>query len=147
VPESADACRQGGSHVEVQEAATAEAWSQLGILDRCLCEAIDGGGRYVSWEKHGMCAKLILATLAVIEAEQLTDRRCHVGVPTCGQATVSRPVAPVIWSQMVKRMVISKRWSAAARRCRRGRKWGEMPQQVSGLRYGRGGGREGRCVA
>ncbi|MDH2393880.1 zeta toxin family protein [Streptomyces sp. HNM0663] len=71
---SAGAYRQAGSRVEVVAVATAEAWSQLGILDRFLSEAIDGGGRYVSWENHDTCAKQMLATLAVIEAEQLADR-------------------------------------------------------------------------
>jgi hypothetical protein len=44
-----------------------------------------------------------------------------------GQAAVVRPRTPVIWSQIVKRMIISVRWSSAVSRWRRGRKWGEMP--------------------
>lgn len=71
---SAAAYRQAGSRIEVVAVATPEALSQLGILDRFLSEAIDGGGRYVSWENHDACAKQMLATLAVIEAEQLADR-------------------------------------------------------------------------
>ncbi|MGW1910334.1 zeta toxin family protein [Streptomyces sp. NPDC002076] len=54
--------------------ATAEALSQLGVLDRFLSEALSGGGRYVSWENHDTCAKQMLQTLAIIEAEQLADR-------------------------------------------------------------------------
>ncbi|WP_345628110.1 zeta toxin family protein [Streptomyces thinghirensis] len=44
-------------------------------LDRFLTEAADGAGRrFVSWANHGTCAKTMLTTLAVIEAEQLADR-------------------------------------------------------------------------
>ncbi|GHI25559.1 hypothetical protein Shyd_69300 [Streptomyces hydrogenans] len=50
--------------------ATAEAWSQLGILDRFLTE----GRRYVSWENHDTCAAGMLTVLAAVEAEQLADR-------------------------------------------------------------------------
>ncbi|TXS35431.1 hypothetical protein EAO77_36755, partial [Streptomyces sp. t39] len=32
------------------------------------------GGRFVTWANHDSCAKNMLATLAVIEAEQLADR-------------------------------------------------------------------------
>ncbi|MFI2292891.1 zeta toxin family protein [Streptomyces niveus] len=71
---SATAYRQAGSRVDVVAVATSEAWSQLGILERFVSEAIDGGGRYVSWENHDTCVKAMLATLAVIEAEQLADR-------------------------------------------------------------------------
>jgi hypothetical protein len=39
---------------------------------------------------------------------------------------VGRLAAPVIWSQMAKRMVISARWSEAVITWRWGRKWGEM---------------------
>lgn len=72
---SAAAYRQAGSRIEVVALATPQALSQLGILDRFLTEAINGaGGRYVSWENHDSCAKEMLTTLAVIEAEQLADR-------------------------------------------------------------------------
>lgn len=71
---SAAAYRQAGHRIEVVAVATAEALSQLGILDRFLSEAVDGGGRYVSWENHDLCARGMLATLAVIEAERLADR-------------------------------------------------------------------------
>ncbi|MFD5512133.1 zeta toxin family protein [Streptomyces sp. NPDC127051] len=71
---SATAYRGAGHRVEIVAVATAEAWSQLGVLDRFLSEAIDGGGRYVSWENHDTCARQMLVTLAVIEAEQLADR-------------------------------------------------------------------------
>lgn len=68
------AYRAAGHRIEVVALATAEALSQLGIVDRFLTEAADGGGRYVSWENHDTCAKGLLATLAVIETEQLADR-------------------------------------------------------------------------
>ena len=56
-------------------------------------------------------------------------------VVAVGQAAVGRPVVPVIWFQMVKRRVISRRWSAALRRWRRGRKWGEMPLNAARNRW------------
>ncbi|MGI5485037.1 zeta toxin family protein [Streptomyces lavendofoliae] len=71
---SSYAYRRAGHRVEVVVVATAEAWSQLGVLDRFLSEAIEGGGRYVSWENHDTCARQLLPTLAVIEAEHLADR-------------------------------------------------------------------------
>lgn len=49
--------------------ATAEAWSQLGVVERFLTEP-----RYVSWDNHDSCAREMLRTLAVIEAEHLADR-------------------------------------------------------------------------
>ncbi|MEU5013377.1 zeta toxin family protein [Streptomyces sp. NPDC021749] len=66
---SASAYRRSGHQVELVAVATAEAWSQLGLLDRFLAEP-----RYVSWTNHDACAKEMLQTLAVIEAEQLADR-------------------------------------------------------------------------
>ncbi|AJC62109.1 zeta toxin family protein [Streptomyces sp. 769] len=71
---SAAAYREAGCRVEVVAVATAEALSQLGVLDRFLTEATGGGGRFVSWENHDGCATSMLGTLAVIEAEQLADR-------------------------------------------------------------------------
>jgi hypothetical protein len=71
---SSYAYRRSRHRVEVVAVATAEAWSQLGVLDRFLSEAMQGRGRYVSWENHDTCAQQMLATLAVIEAEQLADR-------------------------------------------------------------------------
>ncbi|WP_234342265.1 zeta toxin family protein [Streptomyces leeuwenhoekii] len=73
--ESSAAYRRSRHRIEVVALATPEAWSQLGILDRFLAEAASGaGGRYVSWANHDSCAKNMLTTLAVIEAEQLADR-------------------------------------------------------------------------
>ncbi|NUH42863.1 zeta toxin family protein [Streptomyces samsunensis] len=66
---SAAAYRRSDTRLEVVALATAEAWSQLGTLDRFLTEP-----RYVSWENHDACAKGMLATLAVVEAEHLADR-------------------------------------------------------------------------
>ncbi|MEU6672242.1 zeta toxin family protein [Streptomyces sp. NPDC046727] len=71
---SATAYRRTRHRIEVVAVATAEALSQLGVLDRFLSEALSGGGRYVSWENHDTCAKQMLQTLAIIEAEQLADR-------------------------------------------------------------------------
>ncbi|MFH8470394.1 zeta toxin family protein [Streptomyces sp. NPDC017991] len=71
---SSRAYRAAGHRIEVVALATAEALSQLGIVDRFLSDAAVGGGRYVSWENHDTCAKGLLATLAVIETEQLADR-------------------------------------------------------------------------
>ncbi|MGK5629153.1 zeta toxin family protein [Streptomyces sp. URMC 123] len=71
---SSSAYRRAGHRVEVVAVATPEAWSQLGLVDRFLSEAITGGGRYVSWENHDACAQQMLQTLAVIETEQLADR-------------------------------------------------------------------------
>lgn len=71
---SSGAYRTAGHRIEVVAVATPEALSQLGIVDRFLAEAAAGGGRYVSWENHDTCAKKLLNTLAVIEAEQLADR-------------------------------------------------------------------------
>lgn len=61
--------RRSGTRIELVALSTAEAWSQLGLLSRFLAET-----RYVSWENHDGCAKGMLRTLAVIEAEQLADR-------------------------------------------------------------------------
>ncbi|WP_055631784.1 zeta toxin family protein [Streptomyces griseoruber] len=71
---SSTAYRAAGHRIEVVAVATSEALSQLGIVDRFLTEAATGGGRYVSWENHDSCAKNLLNTLAVLEAEQLADR-------------------------------------------------------------------------
>ncbi|MGW1616828.1 zeta toxin family protein [Streptomyces sp. NPDC002285] len=71
---SSAAYRAAGHRIEVMVVATPEAHSQLGIVDRFLIEAAAGGGRYVSWENHDSCAKNLLNTLSVIEAEQLADR-------------------------------------------------------------------------
>ncbi|MFD3782242.1 zeta toxin family protein, partial [Streptomyces sp. NPDC058612] len=51
---SATAYRGAGHRVEIVAVATAEAWSQLGVLDRFLSEAIDGGGpvRVVGEPRH-----------------------------------------------------------------------------------------------
>ncbi|MFI1606986.1 zeta toxin family protein [Streptomyces griseofuscus] len=66
--------RDSGHRIEVVALATPEALSQLGIVDRFLTEAAGGGGRYVAWDNHDRCAKAMLTTLAVIEAEHLADR-------------------------------------------------------------------------
>ncbi|WP_236246830.1 zeta toxin family protein [Streptomyces sp. CC210A] len=66
---SSAAYRQASHRIEVVAVATAEALSQLGTLDRFLSDP-----RYVSWENHDACAKGMLRTLALIEAEHLADR-------------------------------------------------------------------------
>ncbi|WP_060887528.1 zeta toxin family protein [Streptomyces caniscabiei] len=68
------AYRAAGHRIEVVAVATAEALSQLGIVDRFLTEDAVGGGRYVSWENHDTCVKGMLSALTVIETEQLADR-------------------------------------------------------------------------
>ncbi|WP_254882432.1 zeta toxin family protein [Streptomyces sp. NA03103] len=69
------AYRRSRHRIEVVALATPEALSQLGILDRFLTEASGGAGsRFVTWDNHDSCATNMLTTLAVIEAEQLTDR-------------------------------------------------------------------------
>ncbi|MFF8990518.1 zeta toxin family protein [Streptomyces sp. NPDC014983] len=65
--------RASGHRIEVVALATAEALNQIGIVDRFLTEAAAGGGRYVAGDHHGRCAKAMLTTLAVIEAESLAD--------------------------------------------------------------------------
>ncbi|MFI0990588.1 zeta toxin family protein [Streptomyces exfoliatus] len=67
---SSVAYRRSGHRIEIVALATAEAWSQLGILDRFLTE----GRRYVSWENHDTCAAAMLTVLAAVEADQLADR-------------------------------------------------------------------------
>ncbi|GGV47596.1 ATP/GTP-binding protein [Kitasatospora herbaricolor] len=66
--------RRAGYRIEVAVLAVAEAWSQLGVLDRYLEQAHAAGGRYVSWENHDACAAALAATVAVVESEQLADR-------------------------------------------------------------------------
>ncbi|MEV7814393.1 zeta toxin family protein [Streptomyces flaveolus] len=66
---SSHAYRRAGHRIEVVAVATAEAGSQLGILDRFLSDS-----RYVSWENHDTCAQQLPTTLAVVEAEHLADR-------------------------------------------------------------------------
>ncbi|MFF7705320.1 zeta toxin family protein [Streptomyces lydicus] len=71
---TAAAFRTAGSRIEIVALATPEALSQLGIADRYLTDALNGGGRYVAWENHDGCARQMLQTLAIIEAERLADR-------------------------------------------------------------------------
>ncbi|MEU5971944.1 zeta toxin family protein [Streptomyces globisporus] len=72
---SSAAYRSSGHRIEIVVVATAEAWSQLGTLDRLLTGAAAGEGpRYVGWDNLDTCAKELPGTLAVIEAEQLADR-------------------------------------------------------------------------
>ncbi|GAB2722720.1 hypothetical protein GCM10010442_49960 [Kitasatospora kifunensis] len=73
------------------------------------------------------------------------DGCCHVvgGVASGGvsgragaraglvQAVAGRLATPVIWSQIVKRTVISRRWSGAVRLWRPDRKWGEIPLKAA----------------
>ncbi|MGC0422061.1 Ni2+-binding GTPase involved in maturation of urease and hydrogenase [Embleya sp. AB8] len=68
------AYRRAGFRVEVLALATPEAWSQLGILARYVTGAVDGRGRYVSWDNHDACARALPRVLAVVEAEGLADR-------------------------------------------------------------------------
>ena len=72
---SAAAYRRAGFHLEVVALAVPEALSQLGVLQRFVDQAVDGGGpRYVSWENHDGCARDMLHALQVVEDERLADR-------------------------------------------------------------------------
>lgn len=74
-PEQARAYRGAGCRVEVVVVAEAEAVTQLSVLERYLAQvAADGAGRYVSWDNHDQCARRLLQSLQVIEAEELADR-------------------------------------------------------------------------
>ncbi|MFJ2136900.1 zeta toxin family protein [Streptomyces sp. NPDC087845] len=69
------AYRSSGHRIEIVVVATAEAWSQPGILDRLLTGAASGGGaRYLAWDNLDTFVTQLPKTLAVIEAEQLADR-------------------------------------------------------------------------
>lgn len=103
---SSHAYRAAGHRIEVVAVATAEALSQQGITDRLLTD----GGWYVSWENHDTCAKGMLSTLAVIEAEQLAD---HVTV-------VRRDATPLYINELTP----ERRWrhrTAAERAARKER--------------------------
>ncbi|MGW9436090.1 zeta toxin family protein [Streptomyces sp. NPDC055607] len=72
---SSAAYRRSGHRIEILVVATAEAWAQLGILDRLLDGAAGGeGARYVGWDNFGTCVEGLPVTLAAVEAERLADR-------------------------------------------------------------------------
>ncbi|WP_435609707.1 zeta toxin family protein [Streptomyces sp. C10-9-1] len=72
---SSKAYRRSSHRIEIVVVATAEAWSQLGVLDRLLDGASSGEGpRYVAWDNLDTCVEKLPTTLAVIEAEHLADR-------------------------------------------------------------------------
>ncbi|MET9593154.1 zeta toxin family protein [Streptomyces sp. NPDC006516] len=72
---SSEASCRSQHRIEAVALATPGALSQLGIIDRFLTETSVGtGGRFVTWANHDSCAKNMLTTLAVIDAEQLADR-------------------------------------------------------------------------
>ncbi|WP_343242512.1 MULTISPECIES: zeta toxin family protein [unclassified Streptomyces] len=72
---SSKAYRRSRHRIEIVVVATAEAWSQLGTLDRLLDGAAGGEGpRYVAWDNLDTCVEELPATLSVIEAEHLADR-------------------------------------------------------------------------
>ncbi|MFD5891585.1 zeta toxin family protein [Streptomyces sp. NPDC060334] len=117
---SATAYRQAGYRIEVVGVATAEAWSQLGLVDRFLSQAVTGGGRYVSWENHDTCARQMLVTLAVIEAEQLADR-----------ITVVRRDGTVLYDNELTGEVWRRRPAAdRAVACERSRPWSAQETAV-----------------
>ncbi|MCF2437180.1 zeta toxin family protein [Streptomyces thinghirensis] len=69
------AYRSSQHRIDAVALATPEARSQFGASIASSPRAADGAGRrFVSWANHGTCAKTMLTTLAVIEAEQLADR-------------------------------------------------------------------------
>ncbi|MFC4506076.1 MULTISPECIES: zeta toxin family protein [Streptomyces] len=67
------AYRAAGYRVEVVVLASAQAVTQLSVLDRFLASE-DGTGRYVSWDNLDRCVHGLPRSIAVIEAEQLADR-------------------------------------------------------------------------
>ncbi|MGW9453994.1 zeta toxin family protein [Streptomyces sp. NPDC055632] len=72
---SSAAYRRSGHRIEIVVVATAEAWAQLGTLDRLLDGAAVGGdARYVDWDNLDTCTAGLPVTLAVVEAERLVDR-------------------------------------------------------------------------
>ncbi|MFC9498407.1 zeta toxin family protein [Streptomyces sp. NPDC056982] len=72
---TAQAYRMAGYRVEVVALATAQAVTQLSVLDRYLAQVSENGaGRYVSWENHDQCVRNLTPFLEVIEAEQLVER-------------------------------------------------------------------------
>ncbi|AYG77956.1 Toxin zeta [Streptomyces hundungensis] len=68
------AYRASGYRIELVVVIAAEALTQLRAVSRYLREH-----RHVSWENHDLCARGLLETLAVIEAEQLADQVTVVG--------------------------------------------------------------------
>ncbi|MFI9366507.1 zeta toxin family protein [Kitasatospora sp. NPDC053057] len=68
------AYRRAGYHVEIVALAVAEAFSQLGVLDRYLHLAVEGRARYVGWDNHDACAAVLPDALAAVEAGHLADR-------------------------------------------------------------------------
>lgn len=72
---SSAAYRHSGHRIEVVVVATAEAWSQLGTLDRLLdAAAASEDARFVGWDNLDACTAGLPVTLAIVEAEQLADR-------------------------------------------------------------------------
>ncbi|WP_261994314.1 zeta toxin family protein, partial [Streptomyces sp. t39] len=72
---SAAAYRRSRHRIEVVALATPEASVRKRSMMPSWLNASGGaGGRFVTWANHDSCAKNMLATLAVIEAEQLADR-------------------------------------------------------------------------
>ncbi|MFJ4320576.1 zeta toxin family protein [Streptomyces lavendulae] len=65
--------RAAGYRVELVVLAVAEAYSQLGVLERFFGADADGG-RYVAWENQDRCADGLPTSLEAIEAEHLVDR-------------------------------------------------------------------------
>lgn len=62
--------RKAGYWIGLVVLAVAEADSQLAVLERFF----DGEGRYVGWDNQDACGAGLLDSLAVVEAERLTDR-------------------------------------------------------------------------
>ncbi|GLW19829.1 ATP/GTP-binding protein [Streptomyces sp. NBRC 13847] len=68
-PEQARAYRAAGYRVELVALATAQAVTQLSVLDRYL-----ETGRYISWDNLDECARRLRESVETIEAEQLAHR-------------------------------------------------------------------------
>ncbi|MFF3159583.1 zeta toxin family protein [Streptomyces sp. NPDC057910] len=66
--------RRAGYRIEIVALAVPEAVTQLGVLDRYLRLAKAGRARYVSWQNHDGAASGLVASLEIVEAEELADR-------------------------------------------------------------------------
>ncbi|WP_301129026.1 zeta toxin family protein [Streptomyces cacaoi] len=65
---------QAGARRELVVLAVPEAVSQLGVLERFVAGAVEGGGRYVSWANHDACAAGLLPAVEIVDAERLVER-------------------------------------------------------------------------
>ncbi|WP_327071867.1 zeta toxin family protein [Kitasatospora sp. NBC_01302] len=117
----ARAYRRSGHRIEVVALATAHAWSQLGVLDRSVEQALATGTvRFVSWENLDGCAAALPQTLATIEAEHLADR-----------VTVVRRGGEVLYSnELIDGVWLRAPGAAHAVTAEHGRPWSAVETQA-----------------